>query len=301
MQKGEELFNTAAEENTHPDSHSESVRASGMKYVRENSRAGIQATLVKQGAEDRYFHPSQSQEIDMVVSPEQGDVVMRIADFICKRIEDSANRMMADMTAGLPKKKFSAYLTEDAAWTRVRPHVYRLPKDLFPPEAATFEVHLRDIMGGGRVDVDDEGRVMHLNLDIMGFDTASSTERIRDFLRKIRSNVHHESEHLYYLGTEYDAAAPMLYLASPGEIRAYARQSAQLYAESFPGESFQLPKMQQMVDGFTLRNEHPLRRYWLDCPQIDVRTVSSHSESLRHVMIKLTSGFLEQYNTFRTS
>ncbi len=64
-------------------------------------------------------------------------------------------------------------------------------------------------------------------------------------------NVYHEVEHVFYPGhdslDDSDLAELIGYYTNPGEIRAYARQFAHTYSLHYPGEIFDLKKMQALA------------------------------------------------------
>lgn len=134
----------------------------------------------------------------------------------------------------------------------------------FPPDVAGKQVLFKLEFNNHPADtLHQNGKFNGFIINVLPFNKAKSIKDIDDYLESLKSTMHHEAEHIYNIGSNYDIndhegdkqhIAGMEYMNHPGELKAHARQMAYLYSKHFPNQPFDLKKAQSIISQPTLKN-----------------------------------------------
>lgn len=136
--------------------------------------------------------------------------------------------------------------------------------NIFPPDIAGKQVLFKLEFNNHPADtLHKDGKFNGFVINILPFNKAKTIEEIDSYLESLKSTMHHEAEHIYNIGSNYDKndhegdekyKAGMEYMNHPGELKAHARQMAYLYSKNFPNQPFDLEKAQSIINQPTLKN-----------------------------------------------
>lgn len=178
---------------------------------------------------------------------------LQVARFLEGIIDNAAHAMQQDMKNG-QANGFNTYIKQFWPPEAVQ-HRLVLP-DNFPEGVAGQPVDFKYTTENTRAycwHVD--GKFSGFVINMTPFRKAKSPQELDQAVDALKAALHHECEHIYNPGDDYnpgeddDALHKTLeYLSNPGEIRAHAREIAWGYAKNFPGQPFDLQKAQSMLD-----------------------------------------------------
>jgi hypothetical protein len=228
-------------------------------------------------------------------------VEIQVARFLEDILDKAATLKKQEMQSGLPNKTYSAYVQKIWPQEFIQNGEFILP-NFFPENIAGRWVQFKHKSKDDTADtIHNNGNFEGFIINISPFDVAKSTEEVDRHLSILKSAMHHEAEHIYNIGTSnngnnHDVA--IKYMTNPGEIRAHARQMAQQYAKYFPGEPFDLNKVQLILDKPEFTTTHKNYFYNFANPNIWQNAINKSGykqENPHNQIMQLVPKFLAQY------
>lgn len=236
-------------------------------------------------------------------------IEIQVARFLEDILDKATALKKRDMQVGQPNQTYTNYVRQVWPQDAVQNGEFVLP-NIFPPDIAGQRVQFKLKLGHNAADtVHNNGKFEGFVINMYPFNYAKSIEDVDSHLATLKSAMHHEAEHIYNVGAEYDSndwegddkhRMAMQYMSNPGEVRAHARQMAYLYAKHFPGEPFDLAKAQSILDkpGFTTTHKNYFSGFAK--PEVWQKNVSrfgyNHANPHDQIM-PLVPQFLAQYHS----
>ena len=231
---------------------------------------------------------------------------LQVARFLEDVFSKAAALKKQDMQKG-NNQFFTAYIHQVWPPEAIQNKNFVLP-NIFPSDIAGRPVQFKLKQAKNHGDtVHDNGRFEGFVFNILPFNVAKTPEEIDQHLESIKTTIHHEVEHIYNVGAEYDAdnwqgddkqRMSMQYMNNPGEKRAHARQMAYSYSKHFPGEPFDLRKAQSIAGSPALNNTHVNYFTRLANPEVwqqNVQKFGYNHPNPHDEIANLTKQFLTQY------
>jgi hypothetical protein len=230
-------------------------------------------------------------------------VEIQVAKFLEDILEKATNLKKQDTQT----QPFTTYVHQVWPKSAVDNGEFVLPGN-FPPDIAGRRVQFKLKQGHNAADtIHNNGRFEGFVINVQPFDYAQSAEEVDQHLEKLKSAMHHEAEHIYNIGSEYDAnehpgdekhRMAIQYMNNPGEIRAHARQMAYIYNKQFPGQPFDLEKAKSILSHPGLTNTH--KNYFKNFSKPEIWQKSVEKYDLKHPnphdqIVSLVPQFLSQY------
>jgi len=158
---------------------------------------------------------------------------------------------------------------------------------------------------------DGNGQFAGFTFNIKPFQSLRTPEQIDQYVQALSYSTHHEAEHIYNPGADYDpeegedpVLSAMNYMSPEGEARAHSREMAKAYAQAHPNQPFDLAKGQQLLANPHFNNTH--RNYfqgladpkkWASIQQKYPQfTTNPHDQAVKYV-----NEFLPQYGPNSTA
>jgi len=237
---------------------------------------------------------------------QQGQVELQVARFLEDILDKAAALKKQDLQAG-QRQSFTAYVRQVWPQEFIQDTNFLMP-NIFPPDIAGKPVQFKLKLGHNAGDtIHDQGVFDGFVFNMMPFNKANSPEEVDNWLAALKSTVHHEAEHIYNVGGEYDSndyqgddkhKMAMQYMNNPGELKAHARQMAYLYSQHFPGEPFDLAKAQTILDKPIFTNT--MRNYFSSLAKPDVWQKNIEKFGYKHAnphdqIMALVPQYIPQY------
>lgn len=234
-------------------------------------------------------------------------VELQVARFLEDILDKATDLKKQDMQAGQPNKTYTTYVRQVWPPEAIQDNEFVLPR-IFPPDIAGRRVQFKLKLAHNAADtIHDNGVFEGFVINMYPFNYAKSVEEVDRYLETLKSTMHHEAEHIYNVGAEYDQndyegddkhKMAMQYMSNPGELRAHARQMAYLYAKQFPGEPFDLAKAQSVLDKPVFTNT--MRNYFSSFAKPEVWQKNVNRFGYKHAnphdqIMALVPQFMSQY------
>jgi hypothetical protein len=224
---------------------------------------------------------------------------LRVANFLEDAVEKASQAMLQDPQP----KSFSHYMHQQWPPQAKNNHGLVLP-DIFPNDIAGQPVDFKYFQGGRAYAWHTNNAFAGFVINLTPFRRKTSTQ-LQDAAQALKSAVHHEAEHIYNPGDDYEVQEDedpvhktLVYMSNSGEVRAHARELAWGYARNFPKQSFQLEKAQQMLDQPYFNETHKNYLVKLADPQKwqTLKTKYQLTHNPHEQVVALIQQFLPQYN-----
>lgn len=237
--------------------------------------------------------------LKLVENEEQ--VELKVAQFLEKIIDNAGHVMMQDMQQG-KAQGFNTYVRQFWPSEAIENRLV-LPQS-FPEGVAGQPVDFKYSDRGNRAySWHTQGNFAGFVINMTPFRQAKTPEQLSQAIEALKAAVHHESEHIYNPGGDYqpghdDDKQTLEYMTKPGEIRAHAREMAWVYANKFPGEPFDLNKAIQLLElpyfnethkNYFVKLADP--RHWQELSQRYGLSQNPHQ-----LIVQMVQQFLPQYS-----
>jgi len=190
-------------------------------------------------------------------------VEIKVADFLMEMIRKAGELLKRDIIAGQPVQRFGRYVRQvwPAQSCTPNPSQFLLPPQ-FPQGIANQYVKFNSNPDTTEVAEAHhyEGQFVGFALNMYRLNQAKSINDVDDFMPGLEYSLHHECEHIFHPGTDYDSddgvKGALDYMGHDGEVRGHARAVAKAYSVHHPGESLDVEKVQNMVYGSHFNNTY---------------------------------------------
>lgn len=238
-------------------------------------------------------------------------IEMQVAHFLEDILDRAVDLKKQDLLQNKSLESSTSYIKKVWPSLAIGPGSKFLFPETFPPDIAGKIVKFQLRRPESRAEVSHyNGSFIELSIDVTGFHQATTTQQLDEYLDAIKPVLHHEVEHIYNVGDDFDSEnydthdekmqGTFNYMGNEGELKAHARQMAYLYVKHFPGEPFDLNKAKTFLDHPGLNQTH--RNYFdrLSQPDVWQKYVKkfNYTKNPYDSIMALMPQYVDQYNQF---
>lgn len=224
----------------------------------------------------------------LVILENSQQAELEVARFLEDILEKAANLKKIDMQTD-QYKVFTDYVRQVWPPNNIIGKHFVLPQ--FSEKINGQRVEFRTKENNNKADtIHLNGKFSGFVINMNPFNQARTNFEVDQYLEALKSSMHHEAEHIFNPGTEFNSnnyelnQSTIEYMNNPGEIKAHARQVAYIYSKKFPGQPFDINKAKSILNEPEFNQTH---RNYLQSPEkwekLGIKNPTPYNQIMRFI------------------